>query len=895
MDELKYLIIDLRKRFKDITKDVVSFSFHGNVINITFRTNAKPFSYKKEHVFISSSPTVVDNDVAVNGNIVFAAERKLLFGKYLKLFFNNGKATEIHHDNFKVLKTKVPVYFSYYKNVAKRVKSLPSKEGGMENLAVADFIGKINRLAENTPLYSYLSGSLPKNSKRISHFVFPFQCNESQLNAVEQAFSNSLSIIQGPPGTGKTQTILNILMTAVMNDQKVAVVSSNNSAIQNVLDKLSIPDGFGFITAMLGNKENQCHFLQNQPEYPSWMNGKIEVSSEDEQKVYDLHLDLKRLFALQNEQKTKQAELNHWKFESEKFTQSYPGIIAMKTEMTSDQLMSLFYECNTRNFKHGKLSFWFIVWQVVFCGRWNFDFWRKPLEILLPILKKTYYQNKLSELQEIVIRLKKQLENSDFEKKHIMLNELSLKITKSKLQKKYQHGGHNRKKFTKIDLRKPCFLAEYPVLLSTTFLIKLFAPEEGFDLLIMDEASQVDLCSGIVALSCAKNAVIVGDSQQLPCVITTQDELKIEDLNASVNISEIYKYRPGQSILSSIQQAIPKIPTTTLLEHYRCDPLIIGFCNQKFYNGKLIIHSKPGEESPMRVLFTAPGNHARGHFNLRQNQEIGQLVNDLLQKHHYSQNSIGICTPYKEQAESLGAYTVHKFQGREKDVIIMSTVDNQITGFTADEQLVNVAVSRAKKEFYLIISSSNRKWENCIGDLVNYIQYHDQRGNSVINGNITSVFDLLYTEYRQYGLSLKKSLFDSPAEEIIYTVLLDVIKTNDLAGRYAFQFHIPLREIFHSTAELSDNETHYLNQANTHVDFLIYERFGKKPCFGIEVDGYSFHKAGSRQAQRDQMKNSIFSKNNIPLLRLSTNDSNEYEKIKQFFMDHKNSFANVLQ
>lgn len=890
MDELKYLILDLRKGGQDITKEVVSFSFRGNCTDIIFKTNAKLFSYKKENVFISSSPVFVESDIAVNGNIVFAAEKKLLFGNFLKLFFNNGKTTEIHYGDYEVLKTKIPVFLSYYKNVAEQVKSLPSKEGETVNLVIADFIAKIKHLSVDNPLYSYLSGRLPRTSKRISHFIFPFPCNESQLNAIEKAFSSPLSIIQGPPGTGKTQTILNILMNALMNDQKIAVVSSNNSAIQNVLDKLSISDGFGFLAALLGNKDNQCLFLQNQPEYPPWLNEKTELSSEDEQKVYNLYLDLKQLFALQNEQKTKQTELNQWKIESEKFTQSYPDITPLKTIMTSDQLMGLFYKCNTRNLKYGKLSLWFIVWQVIFCCRWNFDFWRKPLEILLPILKKTYYQSKISELQEIVFLLEKQLENSNFEKKHKLLNELSLKIIKNKLQKKYRHSGQDRKKFCKIDLRKPCFLAEYPVLLSTTFLIKLFAPEGGFDLLVMDEASQVDLCSGIVALSCAKKVVIVGDNKQLPCVITTQDENKIKDLNASTNIPDVYKYRPNQSILSSIQQAIPEIPTTTLCEHYRCDPLIIGFCNQKFYNGKLVIHSKSSEEFPLRVLFTAPGNHARGHFNLRQNQEINQLVNNLLQRHHYSENSIGICTPYREQAERLGAYTVHKFQGREKDVIIMSTVDNQISSFTADEQLVNVAVSRAKKEFYLVISSSNRKWENCIGDLVNYIQYYDQSGDSFINGNITSVFDLLYTEYQQYGLSLKKSLFDSPAEEIIYTVLTDVIKTNDQAGRYAFQLHIPLREIFHSTQNLSNDETHYLKQANTHVDFLVYEKFGKKPCFGIEVDGYTFHKAGSRQAERDQMKNCIFSKNNIPLLRLSTNDSNEYVKIKQFFMDHKNCF-----
>ena len=40
-----------------------------------------------------------------------------------------------------------------------------------------------------------------------------------------------------------------------------------------------------------------------------------------------------------------------------------------------------------------------------------------------------------------------------------------------------------------------------------------------FDYVIMDEASQVDVVTGALALSCAKNAVIVGDKMQLPNVI----------------------------------------------------------------------------------------------------------------------------------------------------------------------------------------------------------------------------------------------------------------------------------------------------------------------------------------------------------------------------------------
>lgn len=888
MDEQKYLIVDNRQGFKDLTGDVKSIKSRGNLVDISFHNSEKTFAYARKNIIFSNKPVFIENDIAINGHIELNAEKKVLFGNFLKLFVSKTKKSELHHGDFEILKTRVPDTLAYLHNVAKLVKNLPSADSeAPANTIIADALEKIKDIPVNSPLYTYLSGILPKSAPRIQNFIFPFQCNESQLNAVEQTFSNSLSLIQGPPGTGKTQTILNILINAVVNGQRVAIVSNNNSAIQNVVEKLSAANGLDFLVALLGNKVNQEKFLANQVGYPSWLHENIDCTSQDEQRLYELHRELKTLFKKQNELKIKVSQLHEWNVEAEKFAQCYPDVPQLPCSISSEKLLLLFSKCNMCSIKRKQLSFWFKLWQVLFCRHWNFTFWNQPLETISVILKKLYYQKKSSELQNEIAELEKALANADFENKHKTLNLLSWQLLKVKLRKKY--SAKERKKFYKSDLRNEKFLSEYPVLLSTTFMINHFMPEGGFDLLIMDEASQVDLCTGAVSIACAKNVVIVGDDKQLPCVITAEDELKLDELNSSCNIADEYKYHAGQSILSSLQQALPAIPNTTLCEHYRCDPLIIGFCNQKFYDNNLVIHSRWSNNPALKVLFTAPGNHARGHFNLRQCQEIDNLVNDLVQNRNYPEDSIGLCSPFREQAERLGGHTVHKFQGREKDVIIMSTVDNQISDFTADEQLINVAVSRAKKEFHLVVSSSNRQWDNCIGDLVNYIRYYDSDKSAFTQGNITSVFDMLYNEYQQYLNCDQHNhlFFDSPAEEIIYKVLSGVLQENDVDRRYCFRMHIPLREIFRDNPGLSEDEAMYLNNANTHIDFLIYEKFGKTPCFGIEVDGYNFHKSGTRQSKRDQLKNSIFAKNNIPLLRLATNDSNEYEKITNFIFGER--------
>ena len=74
---------------------------------------------------------------------------------------------------------------------------------------------------------------------------------------------------------------------------------------------------------------------------------------------------------------------------------------------------------------------------------------------------------------------------------------------------------------------------------------------------------------------------------------------------------------------------------------------------------------------------------------------------------------------------------------------------------------------------------------------------------------------------------------------------------------------------------LNDEERKYVCHYATHVDFLIYNRVTKLPVLAIEVDGWKYHQKGSRQAERDRMKDSILSLYGIELIRLSTTGSGE--------------------
>ncbi len=62
---------------------------------------------------------------------------------------------------------------------------------------------------------------------------------------------------------------------------------------------------------------------------------------------------------------------------------------------------------------------------------------------------------------------------------------------------------------------------------------------------------------------------------------------------------------------------------------------------------------------------------------------------------------------------------------------------------------------------------------------------------------------------------------------------------------------------------------------------MIYNKVNKQPVLAVEVDGYDYHKQGTKQFDRDIVKDTIFEKYNLPLERFKTNGSGEKEKLIQ--------------
>ena len=109
----------------------------------------------------------------------------------------------------------------------------------------------------------------------------------------------------------------------------------------------------------------------------------------------------------------------------------------------------------------------------------------------------------------------------------------------------------------------------------------------------------------------------------------------------------------------------------------------------------------------------------------------------------------------KQLGDTYEVDTVHKFQGREQDAIILTSVDNVITDFVDDPHMLNVAVSRAVHSLAVVTSQDPCNDQTNYGDLTRYIEYNNFE---LIQSQVYSVFDMLYHAMRSNAEHICKNI-----------------------------------------------------------------------------------------------------------------------------------------
>lgn len=753
---------------------------------------------------------------------------------------------------------------------------------------------------ENTAAAVYLNPRQGLKKYNIGSILFPFGCNASQERAVKAALSNQISVIQGPPGTGKTQTILNIIANLLVAKKSVLIVSNNNSATENVLEKLS-KNGLGFLVAPLGKRENKEAFVANQPplnsELPSWRKTSMELNratsevNSSLQKVEAVFEMQERLAICRQELAEVEIEKAHFEQEhKEKFTDNEVKTASNKILKILGQIKNyaLKYQDDSKGFlKRIKqlLERFSLELRLRFLLEIKEELTLESVPWIITLLDWLFYLRRIRELESEIVDIESKLSQLDAKVLMKSLTDNSMIILKASLARRYKNERAIVGSAQDIFNGGESFLVDYPVVLSTTFSSKMcFNSDTLFDYVIMDEASQVSVDTGFLALTCAKNAVIVGDIMQLPNVVTAEDATKLDEICKLSSVPDTYD-AANHSFLSSVLATIPNVSETLLREHYRCHPDIINFCNQKFYGGNLLIMTQRQDyEKHLIALKTSEGQHCRGHYNQREIDavkiELMPLLNNIAET--------GIITPYNSQVNQfrsqipeIEAATVHKYQGREKDTIIMSVTDDIITGFSDDANLLNVAVSRAKDKFCLVVSGNPQELKGNIYDLLDYITY--QQG-VVIESKLRSIYDYLFSQIESNRKSTNNvSEYDS--ENITFELIEKIRTSYPQLSHIKALCHYPMRSLISDASELSEREAQYAMHPATHIDFLIINRVSKQPLLAIETDGFSFHNENTEQFQRDRLKDHILEIYGLPLLRLSTIGHSEEQRIVEALLN----------
>lgn len=898
MDAKQYMIVDLQHKGNKrmfVTDNVSSIYKNKNEgWTVKYSSSPRVFNYNPSRLLYLKDPETINlgekglyiNNIHINN---VAELLRFTDGHYtfFRVTYNNGFCENLEGKNVYI--TRTPIYknggstWDYLCKLADETGLRSEKDD--ESLLSRQY-KLVDLMRDNVPLAQYLG-----NKKELATYpmpqqvYYPFGCNASQKTAVETALTHQVSIIQGPPGTGKTQTILNIIANLLMENKSVLVVSYNNSAVENVAEKLSI-EGLGFLVAQLGSKQNKEKFIANQQEYPVMTDWMLDKETNIWSRAIDSLQAVSQGFDAQLRQAKLKAEYDALLKESTYNQRQEENHIVDEwlNGKPSAKIIKLLNRYKRIIEQGDKPGLWLrLQWAFLF-GTKIFTFLNRKATDAIKSLESAYYISRKSEIERELESIASALQIIGTRKSMEELRSSSLQLLKDRIARRYNSKQRTKFEYKDIKSRTIDFLKEYPVVLSTTSSAKnCINKNMVFDYLIMDEASQVDIKTGALALSCATNAVIVGDDKQLPNVVSREEELALNAIQSAYKVENQYN-AATHSFLQSCLEVFLDSPVTLLREHYRCHPKIIEFCNQLFYNGELIaMTTDKGEKDVLQVIRTVPGNHAKGHFNQR---EIDVITQEVLPECSESE-SLGIITPYRVQAQSINqvirkeiASTVHKYQGRECDTIIMSMVDNNPTEFSDDANLLNVAISRAKSKLCVVTNGNEMPQDSIISQLIGYIQYNNFE---VKSSKLHSVFDLLYQQYTAERLAYEAAhpaISEHLSENLIYNLLIEAIAALNLSN-IGVLCHYPLSRLIANWNLLEDNEKAFAENPFSHVDFLLYNSITKDPIFAIEVDGWHFHKGNVVQQSRDELKNQIFTKLGLRLLRLSTTDTVTLETIKE--------------
>jgi superfamily I DNA and/or RNA helicase len=245
-----------------------------------------------------------------------------------------------------------------------------------------------------------------------------------------------------------------------------------------------------------------------------------------------------------------------------------------------------------------------------------------------------------------------------------------------------------------------------------------------FPIVLIDEATQASEPSALVPITRGcRQLILVGDHKQLPPTV-------ISDTAESGGL--------GQSLFERLNKC--GIPAQMLTTQYRMHPSIREFPSARFYENQLDDGCTKQQRPPPAGFLWPDWDHpvafipiegaeekdedGSSRSNFAEAAKVLSVVDGLLETGDVQTTDIGVITPYNgqvrvlsdlfeqaggreagEKYSGLEIKSVDGYQGREKEIIVFSTVranEQGEIGFLKDKRRLNVALTRAKRGLIVI-------------------------------------------------------------------------------------------------------------------------------------------------------------------------------------------------
>lgn len=746
----------------------------------------------------------------------------------------------------------------------------------------------------------------------------PYSLSKSQRTAIYRALNNDISYIQGPPGTGKSFTISALAIAASELGLKVLVASQKTPAVDIVYEKVTEVLGDAaclYISDDQQRKQNTRgiidRLLSKATDYQT-------TSEESELKRLSEHVDTLVAERLDYAKRIQEyeAELRRY-YDTNQVAQDsrqvlkedfgLPEITVKKINLlqgkeSREKAKALLNECRKIRQESRKLGgittlekgvrLKILSNAVLRALDFEIEYYKKHQEEVL--IRSLTYSSNLADAQSLQRVIKGQpleVTRRTFDRRNSELYPINPKESilaqylathhsvriNTLLQRKgyrdaldafhrrlrWRNARRARSANAKIDF--DLLFEMFPIAMGEIKSLHPYLPfkEESIDLLILDEASQVNLAEIFPILYRAKRFCIVGDHNQLG--IKAGGVIFISKVFEKLTWQKQFAGLPGypldfksaqerdllvseSSILDLIRNDLNPVTAAPVLlnEHFRSLPMLAEFTSEQFYKDE-------SPESGLRIMTAVPDKKALNAFmdievvsRREENSQINKgevekafevilsfarqtptdLTKEVFEMPQLEGKSISlgvVCfirdqvnymkeevlrrlTDEQQERISLMIGTPEEFQGNERDVMIFTpAIDEEqkrSKAFMEDRNRFNVATSRAKYFTYFI---HGKLPANMI--LMQQMLTKMGQGKSDIKE--------MDKGHLPIGWTYKKSECDSDFELVIAEVLEDLI-----------------------AREYPSRLTLY-NQVQTcgfRLDFVVYDRVTKR-AVGIEVDG----------------------------------------------------------